>query len=200
MAITYDIDYFKKELSKWISKDRYKHSLNVSESAVELAQCWNADVEKCKIAGLLHDCGKLVKFDDILKMCERYDVTLSEMDLQSPKTIHALLGEVVANRIYGIEDEEILHAIKCHTTGEANMSLIDKIIFLADVIEPGRPYNEAAKVRKIAFENVDKAMQMAYDNSIECIVSKGDVIHLSTVIGRNDIVLKLKNKKEKMND
>ena len=133
-----DIDYIKKDLKERLSKNRYNHSLNVMETAAELAKFWGADVEKCKLAGLVHDCGKLKDKNKIIEHCKTYNVELTDEEKNNPNVIHAFLGEKLAEVLYGIDDPEILEAIRYHTTGEKNMTLISKIIFLADYIEPGR--------------------------------------------------------------
>jgi predicted HD superfamily hydrolase involved in NAD metabolism len=188
-----DIDYIKKDLKERLSKNRYNHSLNVMETAAELAKFWGADVEKCKLAGLVHDCGKLKDKNKIIEHCKTYNVELTDEEKNNPNVIHAFLGEKLAEVLYGIDDPEILEAIRYHTTGEKNMTLISKIIFLADYIEPGRNGMHFEDVKKEAYKNIDKAMLKAYDYNIEKLLRLGEVIHTSTIRGRNDIVIRMKN-------
>lgn len=190
------VDDMKIKLKKSLKEDRYIHSLNVMEESVKLAMHYNADVEKAQIAGLLHDCAKNIGKDEEQKLIKKYNIVLDDIQQQSPALIHSILGVYVARDDYGIEDEEILNAIYWHTTGRAGMTILEKIIFVADYIEPGRTFDAARKAREYAYEDIDRSVLLCADSTIMFLVGKGKVIHPYTLETRNDAILTL-NKKNK---
>ena len=123
------------------------------------------DYKKAMLAGLLHDCAKCIPTETKFELCEKYHVILSESEVKNPSLIHAKLGAALAEHLYEVTDPEILHAIKVHTTGMPDMSLLDKILFVADYMEPGR--NEAPNlevIRELAFGDLDACVaQILYD-------------------------------------
>ena len=127
----FNIEEIKEKLKNCLTNERYLHSLGVMEMAVELAQRFNCDVEKAKIAGLLHDCAKCMPKEQYLE----YKDCLAQCEIQSLKTWHAPIGAIVAKNDYGVKDDEILSSIRWHTVGKTQMSDFEKIIFLADKIE-----------------------------------------------------------------
>lgn len=190
------VDDMKIKLKKSLKEDRYIHSLNVMEESVKLAMHYNADVEKAQIAGLLHDCAKNIGKDEEQKLIKKYNIVLDDIQQRSPALIHSILGVYVARDDYGIEDEEILNAIYWHTTGRAGMTILEKIIFVADYIEPGRTFDAARKAREYAYEDIDRSVLLCADSTIMFLVGKGKVIHPYTLETRNDAILTL-NKKNK---
>lgn len=184
----FDFDKAQKSLQKALKPERYEHSIGVMETAVRLAQCFGADADKARIAGLMHDCAKNIDTQSAYKMCEKYKLELDEITQKSHKLVHQYLGAELARDSYGIDDEEILSAIRCHTTAKANMSTLDKIIYLADFIEPNRdkePFEGLKELRELAEENLDKAMLYALDISIESIIRRKIYLHHDTVSARN---------------
>lgn len=152
----YNIPKMKKTLKKYLDENRFEHTEGVMYTAAALAMRYDEDVEKALVAGLLHDCAKCIPDSKKLKICLKNHITMSEMEQKNPFLLHAKVGAYVAREKYGIEDEEILSAITWHTTGKPEMSLLDKIIYIADYIEPMR--NKAPNlpdVRKLAFEDID---------------------------------------------
>ena len=153
------------KLKAAISEHRFVHSMGVTETAVRLAKVHGADVEKCRIAGLLHDCAKGMSTPDMLKIISEYNIKLYPHEADYPHLLHAPAGRALAERDYGITDEEILSAIRAHTVGAVHMGLIDAIIFVADFIEPNRkPFDGLDEARKLAqkdiFAAVDKCRQL----------------------------------------
>lgn len=179
----------QEKLKSMLSEKRYIHSIGVSETAVKMAQKYGADVEKARIAGLLHDCAKNLSYEDSLKKCAELGVELSDVEKANYALIHAPLGVKVAETEFGITDKEILHAILTHTVAGEEMSVLDKIIYLADMIEPSRDFDGVETHRKYAFEDLDKAFLYALDESIIHNVQKGVLLHPNTVIARNNILL-----------
>lgn len=181
----------EKKLKSMISKNRYIHSKGVSETAVKMAELYGADTEKARIAGLLHDCAKGFSLGEAIKKCDEFGLKVSDIDKSSTALLHAPLGVKIAEAEFGITDREILNAIAYHTVAGENMSVLDKIIYLADMIEPSRDFPDVETHRKLAFEDLDKAFLYALDRSIVFNVEKGVLLHPNTVIARNEIIKKL---------
>lgn len=175
-----EIEKYKSKLKKLIPEKRYNHSLNVMNTAMELAHLYNVDVKKAQLAGLLHDSAKGLTLEEMKKLAKENKTKIPKAFLNAPPTVHAFVGKIVANKTFGIEDEEILEAITKHTTGTKNMSQLDKIIFLADYIEPDRTQPGVEEVRELAQIDLNKAVLKALNNSIDYLDSiKKDVNPLS---------------------
>lgn len=188
-----DYDKIKKKLATMLSSKRFEHSISTMETAICLAQSHGYDTDKAKLAGLLHDCAKGYEPEKMLMLCEKYGILPDEVTQRTLGLLHQLLGAKVARDEFGIEDIEVLNAIRCHTTGKTNMSTLDKIIYLADFTEPNRkPFEGLEKLRRLATVDLDAAMLMALDISIRHIISKGKLLHLDTVNARNQFLI-LKN-------
>ena len=166
----------KKDLKKVLSGKRYEHTLGVEYTASCLAMCYDADMEKARMACLLHDCAKSLSSKDKLVYCKKFGMPVSEYEKKNPELLHAKLGACFANTKYGISDPEILSAITWHTTGKPDMSLLDKIVFIADYMEPNR--NQApdlAEVRRLAFEDLDQCLFLILKDTIEYLAGKKSV-------------------------
>lgn len=148
-----DMEYIKKDLKESIGDKLYIHCVNVMNTAVDLAVFYKVDVEKTRIAGLLHDCGKL------------YNKNIKNLE-------HAGLGAVIAKDKYEIEDKEIIDAILYHTTGRKNMTMLEKIIYLADKIEPNRSYDGLDEIRELAYSNIDKAIMKSFESTFKFLKAK----------------------------
>ncbi len=180
-----DLKYIEEDLKERLSPERFTHSVGVLETAEKLAKKWGGNLEKCKIAALVHDCGKLRYTEDILKQAELYKIALTEEDLKCPQIIHSYLSEAIAKNVYEIDDHEILRAVRNHTLGSQNMDLTEKIIFVADMIEPSRKGEIFEEIRKEAFENLDCAVLKAFNRTIEYNLKKGRYVHGETLKNRN---------------
>ena len=128
----------KKKLSRNLSERRYEHTLGVAYTAACLAMRFGADPLKAEIAGLLHDCAKEFSEKELLKLGEKYGYHFEDYELEAPQVLHAVIGPYIAKDKYGVDDPEILSAIRWHTTGRGDMTLLEKIVFTADYIEPNR--------------------------------------------------------------
>lgn len=185
---TFDFEKAKEELKSMLKPERYEHSIGVMETAVKLAKRFGADEQKAKIAGLLHDCAKNIETKTAYQMCEMYSIELDSVTKKSHKLVHQYLGAHIAKESFGIDDEEILSAIRSHTTAKADMSLLDKIIYLADFIEPNRdkePFDGLCELRELCEKDIDEAMAFALDISVESILRRKMYMHLDTVSARN---------------
>lgn len=146
-----------------------------------LAMRYGADLEKALIAGLLHDCAKCVPSAEKIKLCERNHIEISEAEYQNPGLLHAKLGAFFARKKYGIEDEEILRSIESHTTGRPKMSLLDKIIYIADYMEPGRDVApNLPEVRALAFVDLDACLYRILEDTLAYLEKKGATVDPAT--------------------
>lgn len=181
----------QQQLQGQLKPKRYKHTLGVVDCAVEMAHQFGANEEKAQIAGLLHDCAKNYAGKDLLTIASSSHLPLDQITLKEPQLLHGPVGAIVAQNKYGIQDEEILNAIAYHTTGRRNMTLLDKIIYLADFIEPGRDYPGVEKLRKACEkDDIDNACILAFSNTIRYIASISGLIHPRTIDARNALILK----------
>ena len=157
-------------LSACLKPKRYIHTLGVAMTAANLAEVHGCDSTRAYTAGLLHDCAKYLTGKEQITACESAGIALSKIELENTALIHGKLGAYIARTKYGVQDKEILSAITWHTTGKPKMTLLEKIIYLADYMEPGRAMNckpySLTQIRGTSFENIDKALCMV----LECIV------------------------------
>lgn len=162
------------DLKRELDHERYEHTIGVCYTAQALAMRYGYDLDKARLAGLLHDCAKCIPTEKKLKLCKKHDIPLSKAEQAHPTLVHAKLGAFLAKKEYGVTDPEILEAIKNHTTGKPNMGLLDKIIYVADYIEPHRckaPRLEV--VRRTAFVDLDKALVMILGDTLQYLQKSG---------------------------
>ena len=168
------IPYFRQRLQDKLPPMPYEHSLGVAYTAMALAMRYEYDLDRAEVAGLLHDCAKYYTDGEIIKKCRKHEIPLSEAELQAPAVLHAKYGAWLAEHRYGVSDPEILSAIRWHTTGKAEMSLLDKIIYIADYIEPRRDKApDLPRMRKLAFEDLDQTMFEILDGTLQYLRQKG---------------------------
>lgn len=167
----------KCKIKQTLSEKRYEHTLGVEYTAACLAMRYGADMEKARLAGLLHDCAKQISTKEKLKACEKYHLSVSEYEQKNPELLHAKLGACFAKELYGVEDKEILSAITWHTTGKPDMSLLDKILYIADYLEPNRDQAEnLPEVRSLVFQDLDKCLFRILEDSVGYLASRNCVI------------------------
>ena len=174
------VDVIKEKLQSALSIDRYIHTLGVAEEAQKLAAVYgDAElVKKAEYAGLLHDCAKDYPDDMKKRFCKEYHVPVDDVMKKQLGLIHPFLGAEVAKREYGVEDEDIIGAIRWHTTGKPEMTVLEKIVFIADYIEPNRkPFDGQKKARKLAYEDLDKAMAYILESTIEYVKERNRALH-----------------------
>ncbi|MFA6308671.1 MAG: bis(5'-nucleosyl)-tetraphosphatase (symmetrical) YqeK [Clostridia bacterium] len=184
MKLTEMNDLLKKE----IKQSRFEHSINVMSTAVALAKIWGCDVQKAAVAGLLHDCAREVKGTEAIEMCNAFDIKMDDIEREQTVLLHGPIGARFACNKYKIEDKEITDAIACHTTGRAQMSMLDKIIFLSDFIEPKRNFRGVEKARKLSKTNINEAVLYCLNNSIMHLISNNSGIHCNTINARNYMI------------
>ncbi|KUO76041.1 MAG: hypothetical protein APF77_01095 [Clostridia bacterium BRH_c25] len=178
-------------LKSSISLKRYNHSVNVSATAVKLAEFYGCDSEKAGITGMVHDCARELDWPLLMDCLAKEDIFVDDLTLGIKELLHGPAAVHICRRVFGIEDEEILSAVRYHTTGRENMSLLEKIIYLSDFIEPSRSYEGVEEMRGLAFKNLDRALLLAFNLSIEYIISKNGLLHVNTILSRNCILKEL---------
>ena len=167
----------RKKLKKYLDQDRYEHTLGVMFTAASLAMRYGENVEEAMMAGLLHDCAKCIPSGKKLKLCDKYHLNITKSEYQNPSLLHAKLGAFLAAKKYHITNQRILDAIACHTTGKPEMTLLDKIIYIADFMEPGRcEAPNLPKVRKLAFINIDECLFRILEDSLAYLHTRDLVI------------------------
>lgn len=176
-----EIFSIREALKASLKPVRYEHSLSVSFTCMALAMRYGYDLDKAEMAGLLHDCAKCYDNDSIIEACRKKGVELTEGELQAPSIIHARLGAQMAKDKFGVEDPEILSAIACHTTGKPDMSLLDKILYIADYIEPRRyKIKELPSIRRLAFEDLDQALFQIMEGTLRYLNESGTYADIMT--------------------
>lgn len=172
-----DIRKLSKAMEECQDGKRYYHTLGVAFTAASLAMKHDVPMLKAQVAGLLHDCAKCLPDEKLISICNKNKLEISEVESRNPYLLHGKVGAFLARTEYQIEDEDILNAITYHTTGRPRMSKLEKIIFIADYIEPGRKNApNLAEVRKLAFEDLDGAMLKILGDTLEYLKSgKGEI-------------------------
>lgn len=168
MEERYELQKILKRLKKKLDAGRYWHTQGVMFTAASLAMAHGADLRQAQTAGLLHDCAKCIPYEKQVEMCRRYKIDCTELELSHSSLLHAKLGAYLAKEKYGVEDPEILSAIAWHTTGRPDMSMLEKIIYIADYIEPAREKApNLERVRKAAFADLDECMYLILKDSMD---------------------------------
>ena len=184
--MSYNFSKTKKTLRKYLDRDRFEHSEGVMYTAAALAMRYGENLEKAQIAGILHDCAKCIPAKKKLKICKDNKIPVTDFEREHTFLLHAKVGAWVAREKYGVTDPEILSAITWHTTGKENMTLLEKIVYIADYIEPAR--NKAprlAEIRKIAFENLNLCMYEILHDTLEYLDDDPQDIDQATIQAYN---------------
>lgn len=189
----------KGRIKEKLSPHRYQHTLGVIKASIDLSKRYQADQEKAKIAALTHDCAKMKSGEELLKIARENHIEIDQVTQIQPSLLHGPVGSLMVKKDFEIYDSNILNAIEYHTIGRANMSTLEKIIYLADYIEEGRSFPGVEKLRKLARENLDDALLLAFNNSIQYIIQQEKLIHPNTIQARNDILQGLFKNREEFN-
>lgn len=164
----------RKKIEKVQDAKRFEHTLGVEYTAAALAMCHGASVEDARLAGLLHDCAKCFSDEKRLYVCEKKNIPITEIEGRNPFLLHAKVGAFLAKEKYGVENRDVLNAILYHTTGREGMSLLEKIIFVADYIEPGRKQApNLPEIRRLAFQDLDKALLWILEDTLKYLKRSG---------------------------
>lgn len=169
-----DLKELRKAMEKELDPKRFEHTLGVTYTAAALAMCYDESIINAQIAGMLHDCAKCLSDKKRLSICEKHSIGMTEIERRNPFLLHAKVGSFLAKDEYGVTDPDIINAILNHTTGRPGMSTLEKIIFIADYIEPGRDRApNLSAIRKLAFENLDEALVCILKDTLEYL-QEGD--------------------------
>lgn len=179
---TIDIEAVERKLASMLTPQRYVHSLGVMKTAETMARHFGENVEKARLAGLLHDCAKDIDKNEMVVLCDRLGVLLDPVKREQRSLIHADLGAKMLETEFGITDQEIIGAVKYHTLGREHMTNLEKILYLADMIEPNRkPFEGLETLRRLCESNLDCAMLFAVERSIEYILHRHKKLHSQTL-------------------
>ncbi len=169
-----DIKKIRKSMEKRLDSKRFEHTLGVAYTASALAMCYEVDMNKAQIAGLLHDCAKCLSDEKKISICEKHNIHMTKIEQRNPFLLHAKAGSYIAMKKFNIHDQDIINAILNHTTGRPGMSALEKIIYISDYIEPGRKQAPNLKeVRKLAFENLDLALLKILEDTLSYLKDTG---------------------------
>ena len=167
-----ELSWLRAKVMPYLTEKRVAHVLGCENEAVSLANRWGEDPERAAVAGILHDITKKLSAEEQLKLCEKYGIINDAAEVANPKLLHAKTGAAFARELFGIEDD-IYGAIRWHTTGKPDMTLLEKIIYLADFVEPTRDFPGVEELRELCFEDIDAAMAKGLEMSLEFIRSSG---------------------------
>lgn len=176
-----EFDPIKEKLKKTLDLLRYEHTIGVMYTAGSLAMAHGQDIQKAMLAGLLHDCAKCLTLEEMIQWCDTYQFPITQMERGNKNLLHAKAGTVMAKQEYHINDPDVLRAICYHATGTPDMSALDKIVYIADYIEPGR--NKAKNlesIRKAAFRDLDAAMMQITMDTLDYLRNEGQTIDPAT--------------------
>lgn len=170
----------------YLKAKRIPHVLGTEETAVKLAEKYGADVKRARVAALLHDCTKRLSMEEQLTLCAKYDIALDALEQKALKLLHAKTGAAIARDVFGVDDE-IYRAILWHTTGRKNMTLLEKVIYLADFIEPNRSFPGVEKLRQTVWNDLDAGLMMGLSMTIEEMEAMGNPVHHNTIEARDEL-------------
>ena len=180
---SYNLKKMQKKVKKYMDEDRYAHTMGVMYMCAALAMVHGEDLMSAQVAGLLHDFAKCMPNDKKLKVCLKNKIAISETEKKNLFLLHAKLGAYLAHKKYGVNDDDILNAIRYHTTGRPSMSKLEKIVYIADYIEPLRTKaSNLPMIRKMAFSNLDETMYLILRDTLEYLDETSDVLDPLTKI------------------
>ena len=171
-----------------IPEKRYAHSAGVAAEAVRLARLHGADAARAELAGWLHDCAKGIPVDEQVATCDRLGVPLDDWTRACPPVVHGALGAFLARRDYGVTDEAVLQAIRRHTVGAPGMTLLDKIVYLADLVEPGRAFEGVDELRALVDRDLDEAILVSIERQLALNAARRRPLHPAMLLVWNDIL------------
>ncbi len=182
ITINEQIMTIRKQLKSKLDPMRYEHSVSVSYICMALAMRYGYDLQMAELAGILHDCAKRYSDIVLIDKCKKHGIALTEDELRAPAVIHAKYGAWMAENKFGIRNEEVLSAIRCHTTGKAGMGLLDKILYIADYIEPRRDKaSNLPQMRCLAFQDLDETMFQILESTLQYLKKKGGSVDSMTL-------------------
>ena len=167
-----------------VLEKRVRHIRGTEEEAVRLAERWGADPEYARRAGILHDCTKYLGQEEQLALCKTYGVELDELEQSAIKLLHSKTGACIARHVFG-EPDEVFHAIYWHTTAKADMTTLEKILYVADYMEPNRSFDGVERLRELAYQNLDSALLLGVETTIQEMKDRSLPVHQNTLRAQN---------------
>ncbi len=183
------------DIKEKLTEHRYKHSLGVMKKAEELAKFYGLDEKKARLIGLAHDIAKQMTSTEIDEYLSKYKVDLDEIEIDNRELLHAKIGADICKRKYNF-DEQMVNAVKYHTTGNPNMDMMAKIIFMADKIEENRDYDDVEERRQLTLKNIDMAIVETINYTIRDSIDRGKIIHPDSIQTRNYLLKNMSKRKE----
>lgn len=183
------IDEMKVYLKNNLIENRYIHVLGVVDTAIRLAKINEVDEKKAEIAALAHDIAKNMTIYELKEIIDKNNIELSYDEEKNQEIWHSIVGPIVAKEVFKIEDEEILSAMRWHTTGKENMSKLDKVIYMADMIEPNRNFPEVDVLRRETFKDLDNGVLQGLNHTIKYLLNKDVPININSIKARNYLLL-----------
>lgn len=175
---TKDMGKLRKAMEKTLDAKRYEHTLGVAYTAAALAMCYGVNAKQAELAGLLHDCAKCMDNSKKISICKKHNISINEIEYRNPFLLHAKVGSFLAMDKYGVRDKDVINAILNHTTGRPGMTELEKIVYVADYMEPNRKQApNLAEIRKLAFRDLDGALLKILEDTLK---------YLNTVEGEID--------------
>lgn len=185
-----DVAQIAAEVRRRLSPARFAHVEGVVQSAAELARRWGAPEEKAVLAAWLHDVAKELPPENLLRLADEFGIRFDDEMQHMPHLWHAPVGAEQARREFGVSDEDVLDAIRFHPTGRPGMSRLEAVVFLADLIEPGRTFPGVDELRRLSRHDLNAALVAAYDGLIRYVLERGGLLHSATTAARNDLLLR----------
>lgn len=178
-----------EKLNTMLKPKRLEHSINVAKCAIKLSEIYGYDKEKAYLAGLVHDCAKYFTKEQIDSYVEKYNIELDPLEVDNIALSHSIIGSFAIQDVFNIQDMDIINAVRYHTTGRENMSILEKIIFMADMIEEGRNFPGVDHLRELSFnKQLDKALITSFNNTIKFVIDNDQLIHPRSVKARNYLI------------
>lgn len=184
------------EVRQRLSEKRFYHSQCVAEEAVRLAVLYGADPEKARLAGLLHDILKDTPAEEQLKILQGFGIMMNDTELANQKLWHAISGAAFLEFGLGIRDRELISAVRCHTSGRKNMTLLEKVLFVADYISADRDYPGVEELRAVARESLEEAIIEGVAFTVQELMSRREPVASASIDAYNDAVAVLKEKEK----
>lgn len=172
---------------------RLEHIERVAATAVRLAERWGADRKAVELAALLHDCARDLPLDTLRSIVDSHGIPVSPLEREVPVLLHAPVGAHLAEHELGVQQRDVLLAIRHHTLGRPSMSLLERLVFLADYIEPGRDFPGVEEVRVVATTDLNEALRRTFDQMILFSVARRRLLHPETIVARNELYRSLED-------
>lgn len=186
------INELEQYLRENLLEKRFNHVLRVRDMAKLLAKHYGIDEDKAELAALGHDIAKNMKLDELKRIISENNILLTNDEENTPELWHSMVAPIICKSIFKIEDEDVLGAMRWHTTGKSNMTDLEKLIYIADMIEPGRNFPGVEEIRKYAFEDLNKGVLHGLTHSIKYLLDNNLLVNVNSIEARNYLIIENK--------